>query len=131
MNTNAAVLNAKAFIFIAAVAACAFLSAPVQAKDRWTTVTIIVSYAGLDISQPAGAHELYSRLQKASGIACSQGHPVDYHPLINYTSCYEQAIGAAVRSAKQPQLTVVYLKTHTPQEAAARGIEIPVLVAEK
>lgn len=129
MNTKAPVLNTKPFICIALLAACAVLSAPVQAKSHEVTVTITVSTAGLDLSQPAGAREAYARLQKAAGIACSHGMRVDLQPPASFTGCYEKALGDAVRSARRPQLTIVYLATHAPRDAATYGIEVPVRMA--
>lgn len=128
MNTNAPVRSAKVF---AAVAACAVLSSPVQAEGHEVAVTISVSSAGLDLSQPTGARELYSRLQKAANIVCGHGNRVDLIPLDDVAGCYEKAIADAVRSANLPQLTLVYLNTHTLQDAKTRGIDIPVLVAAK
>jgi UrcA family protein len=131
MNIIAPFLNTKSFVCIAAVAACAVLSSPVQAKDHEVEVKISVSAAGLDLSQPAGARELYGRLQKAATIVCGNGNRVDLQPLTDFASCYETAVGDAVRSADRPHLTMVYLRTHTLQDAAARGINVPVLVAAK
>lgn len=131
MNTNAVVLNAKAFIYIAALTACAAISAPAQAGDHKVIVKIPVSYAGLDLNQPAGAQALYHRLQYAAYVACTEGDRVGLEPEFALATCIEKSMGDAVRSAKQPQLTMIYLKAHTPKEAMARGIEVPVLVAEK
>ena len=129
MNTKAPLLNTKPFICIALVAACAVLSAPVQAKSHEVTVKITVSAAGLDLSQPAGAREAYARLQKAADIACTHGMRVDLEPVASLHGCYEKALGEAVRSAHQPQLSFVYLAMHTPRDAARYGIEVPVRMA--
>lgn len=129
MKTKAPVPKAKPFICIAFLAACGVLSAPVQAKSHEVTVKITVSTAGLDLSKPAGAREAYARLQRAAGIACSHGMRVDLQPPASFTGCYEKAIGDAVRSARRPQLTLVYLATHTPRDAATYGIEVPVRMA--
>ena len=129
MNTKAPVFNTNHFICIALLAACGVLSAPVQAKSHEVTVKITVSTAGLDLSQPAGAREVYARLQKAAGIACTHGMRVDLQPPASFAGCYEKALGEAVRSARRPQLTIVYLATHTPRDAATYGIEVPVQMA--
>jgi len=131
MNTKFPVPTAKVFNCIAALAACAVLSGSVQAKSHDVTIKISVSTAGLDTSLPAGARELYSRLQKAASIVCGNGNRVDLLALTDFADCYEQAIGDAVRSANRAQLTLVYLRTHSLQDAAARGIDVPVLVATK
>ena len=129
MKIKAPILNAKLFICIALLAACGVLSAPVQAKSHEVTVKITVSTAGLDLSQPAGAREAYARLQKAARVVCTDGDRVGLEPPTSFTGCYEKALGDAVRSARRPQLTIVYLATHTPRDAATYGIEVPVRMA--
>jgi UrcA family protein len=132
MNTKAApVLNAKSFICFALLATCGVLSAPIQAQSHEVTVKITVNTAGLDLSQPVGAREVYARLQKAARIACTHGMRVDLEPPASFAGCYEKALADAVRSVRRPQLILVYLATHTTRDAAIYGIEIPVrLVAE-
>jgi hypothetical protein len=56
---------------------------------------------------------------------------VDLVPFRDPQGCYEKALGNAVRAANLKLLTQVYLATHTLQEAAARGIDVPVQVAAK
>jgi UrcA family protein len=131
MNTIFPVLKAKAYLGTAAVAACAILSGPVQAKEYIVDVKVAVNTAGLDLKQPADARELYRRLQKAANIVCGHGNRVDLQAVPDFAACYEQALGDAVRSANRPQLTLVYLRSHTIQDAATRGIEVPALVAAK
>jgi UrcA family protein len=134
MNTQLAAPNSfiritASSVGIATVAACALFlgSPPAKAKD--VTVTFSVSAAGLDLSQPAGARELYSRLQKAARIVCTHGMRVDLAPATSFLGCYEKAIAEAVRFLHQPQLNVVYLSTHTPLDTAKYGIEVPVQLA--
>ena len=114
---------------IAVTAACAVSSCPVQASDREVTVEVSVSTAGLDLTQPAVARKLYTRLENAAYLACSSGKRVGLQPVDNVSGCCEKAVGEAVRSANLPQLTLAYLRTHTLQEAAAHGI--PIVVAAK
>jgi UrcA family protein len=129
MNTNASI--AKAFLCVAGAAACALLSGPIQAGEQIVTIKESVSLAGIDASQPADARKLYSRVQKAAHIVCGPSNRVGLRSVDNIGACYEKALGDAVRSANLPQLTMVYLHTHSPEVAAARGIGIPVLVAAK
>jgi UrcA family protein len=131
MDTTSPVLNAKHFFCIAAVAACAILAAPVQARERIIRVQLSVSTAGLDLSQPAVAREVYGRLQRAARTVCGNELRLDAQPVTDLTTCYERAIGGAIKSANRPQLTLVYMKTHTLQDAANRGIEVPVMVVAK
>jgi UrcA family protein len=115
----------------AAIVACTFIAGSVAAKDQEFTVAYRVTTRGLDISQPAGAHELYSRLQHAAQVVCTHGMRVDLAPSPDPQGCYEKALGNAVRSAHLPLLTQAYLETHTLREAAARGIDLPVMIAAK
>ncbi|HEX2792016.1 MAG TPA: UrcA family protein [Steroidobacteraceae bacterium] len=137
MNCNIPVLfYARASICAAAVAACAaaavaafaLLSGPVQAKGRLITVQMAVSTAGLDLAQPVDAGNLYGRLSKAAHQVCDDYLLLDVPSGTDPGSCYERALANAVRSAHRPQLTLIYLKTHTLQDAAKRGIDIPTLV---
>ena len=115
----------------AALVACTLFAGNVAAKDQEFTVAYRVTTRGLDISQPAGAHELYSRLQHAAQVVCTHGMRVDLAPSPDPQGCYEKALGNAVRSAHLPLLTQAYLETHTLREAAARGIDLPVMIAAK
>jgi hypothetical protein len=56
---------------------------------------------------------------------------VDLKPVASVPRCLETAIGDAVRSIDRPRLTLVYLATHTPQDAWSHGINLPVLAAAK
>src|SRR5580692_2119872 len=128
MNTNSS-LTTKPFIHFAAVVACGLLSGAVQAAGHEVTVKIAVSTAGLDRSQPAGAREVYRRLQRAARTACGDGDRVGLEPPTSFEGCYEQALGDAVRSAHRAQLSIIYLATHTARDAATYGIEVPVRLA--
>jgi UrcA family protein len=128
MYTRTSVVSAWP-VLGAAVVACALFAGSVTAKE--VTVAIQVSTQGLDLSQPAGAHELYTRLQHAAKVVCTHGMRVDLQASPDAEGCYEKALGDAIRSVNSPQLTQVYLATHTLREAAARGIDVPMQVAAK
>ena len=113
------------------LAVSAVLSAPVKADSPEVTVKISVSAAGLDLSRPADARELYGRLQHAAEIVCTHGMRVNLEPVHDFVGCYEKALGDAVGSVNREQLSIVYLATHTPDQAAAYGIEIPARMAAK
>jgi UrcA family protein len=131
MNTKYYIHNAKSFTCIAASVACAVLLAPAQAKSHEVTVKIAVSTADLDLSQPADARKLYARLRHAADSACTRANIVGLEPVASYKACYEKALGVAVRSVNQLQLRMAYLATHTLDQAAAYGIEIPARMAAK
>jgi UrcA family protein len=128
MNTRTTVMSAWPLLG-AAVIASAFFAGSVAAKE--VTVAFQVSTRGLDPSQPAGAHALYTRLQDAAKVVCTHGMRVDLQPSPDPKGCYEKALGDAIRSANLPRLTQVYLATHTFREAAARGIDVSALLAAK
>lgn len=115
----------------AAAVACTLFAFNVVAADNNVTIAIKVSAQGLDLSQPDGARQFYSRLQQAARVVCTHGYRVDLAPPAIPKACFEKALGDAVRSAKLPLLTQVYLETHTLREAEARGIEVPVQMAAK
>jgi UrcA family protein len=131
MSLNVPIFISKIVLCIAAATACALLSRPIQAEEQVVTVKLSVSTAGVDPSEPAGARELYGRVQTAAHIVCGSGNRVGLRAVDNIGACYEKALGAAVRSASLPQMTMIYLRTHSPQDAAARGISAPVLMAAK
>ncbi len=54
---------------------------------------------------------------------------VDLKPVADPKGCYEKALGSAVRSANLMLITRVYLQSHTLQQAAAFGIDVPMEVA--
>jgi hypothetical protein len=118
MYTKTAVMGARSVLGAAAVV-CALFAGNVAAKDHQVIVRIHVSTQGLDLSQPAGAHEFYTR------------NRVDLKPSPDPVLCYEKALGDAIRSANVLLVTQVYLATHTLREAAARGIDVPAQMAAK
>jgi len=101
------------------------------AKDNAVTVSIQVSTQGLDVSQPGGAQELYWRLEHAARVVCTHGNRVGLAPSSNPEGCREKALADAIRAANLTLLTQVYLASHTPREAAAHGIDVPVAVAAR
>ena len=115
----------------ASLVACAITAGTVSAKDQEFPVDYRVNARGLDLNQPAGAQELYARLQHAAQVVCTHGMRVDLVPSADPKACYEQALGGAVKSAHAKLVTQVYLASHTIQEASARGIELPVRIATK
>ena len=128
MNTSTVVMNARALLGAATVASLLFAGS-VAAEDYTVTVALHVSAEGLDLSQSVGAHTLYSRLKNAAYVVCTRADRVGLAPVDDFNGCYQKALADAIRSVKAPMLTQIYLATHTLQEAAARGIEVPALLA--
>ena len=126
--------NPKAFMGVlpvlgTAIMACTFFAGDVAARD--VEVAYQVSAQGLDLKQPAVAREFYAHLQHAAQIVCTHGMRVDLQTSPDPKGCYERALADAIRSASMPLLTQVYLETHSPREAAAHGIDVPLQVAAK
>jgi UrcA family protein len=115
----------------AAAVLCTLFGGNVAAKDHSVTVAMAVSAQGLDLSRPADAQTFYTRVKNAAWVACTRGNRVDLVPVDDLQGCYEKALGGAIRSAKTPTLTQIYLATHTLQEAAKHGIEVPAQLAAK
>ncbi len=130
MYTKTALISACP-ILGAAIVTCALIANVAAAQDQEFPVDYHVSKSGLDLSQPAGANELYARLQHAARVVCTHGMRVDLVPVSDQKACYEQALGDAVRTANAKLLTKIYLATHTSEEAMARGFDMTVHVAAK
>ena len=129
MRTKSTIMSFWSALATAAVA-CALFVGNAAAEDRPVTVAFQVSTKGLNLSQPAGAQELYRRLQYAALQVCKEDARPALAPVSDPKGCSEKALGDAIRSVNMPLLTQVYLKTHTLAEAAAHGIEVtPQVVA--
>lgn len=115
----------------AAALACTSLAGNVVAKEHVVPVSVAVNSQGLDLTRPDDARTFYIRLQNAAWLVCTRGTRVNLEPVADFRGCYEKALGGAVRSARTPLVTQLYLATHSMQEAAARGIELPKQVAAK
>ena len=130
MYAKAAVTRARLLVGSTCIV-CTLFAGNVAARDKHVTVAIQVRTQGLDLSQPADARTFYTRLANAAWVACTRGNRVDLLPADDLKSCYETALGGAVRSANSPMLTQIYLATHTGDDAAKHGIEVPPQVAAK
>ena len=74
----------------AAVVACTLFAGAVAAKDQEFTVAYRVTTQGLDLSRPAGAHELYSRLKHAAQVVCTHGMRVGLKPVSRRERLYRE-----------------------------------------
>jgi UrcA family protein len=125
MYTKTTVINAWP-VLGATIVACMFFAGDVAAEGSTVTVAIRVSAQGIDLSEPAGARELYRRLKNAAWIACTRANRVGLEPSPDPEACSEKALGEVILSAHMPLLTRVYLETHSLGQAAAHGIDVPV-----
>lgn len=125
------VVRSPRLLLGAAAVACALFTGDVVARDHSVVVAVHVSAQGLDLNQPSDARTLYARLKDAAWIVCTRGTRVDLLPADDPKGCYEQALAGAIRAARAPTLTQLYLATHTLQEAVAHGIELPPQLVSK
>jgi UrcA family protein len=116
--------------FIAVAAACALLPGLAQSNEQIVTLQTTFRTADLDLSKPADLRELYRRLQDAAGALCDSRRP-DVRSFVPEKGCSERVLAGALRSINRPQLTMIYLETHTVREAVGRGIEAPAVVVKK
>ena len=119
------------FLLGAAAVACALVGSNIAASDLNVVVAIHVSTQGLDLSRSADTRTFYSRLEHAARVACTSGNRVDLAPSDYLQGCYEKALAGAIRSAKVPMLTQMYLANHTLQDAVTFGILVPAQIAAK
>ena len=129
MSTKPGIMRMSAPAILGAALVCALSAGTVSAKE--VTVSVQVSYQGLDLSKPADAKQFYARLKSAAWLVCTRATRADLVPSDDPIRCVEKALGDAVRASKQPLVTQIYLATHTLEEAAAHGIEVPAQVAAK
>jgi UrcA family protein len=130
MYAKVAITSTRLLIGAAAVV-CTLLAANVSAKDKTVTDSVKVSPQGLDLSQPADARTFYTRLENAAWVVCTRGTRVGLLPADDKFKCYQNALGDAVHASNKPLVTQIYLATHTLQEAAAHGIDVPAQLAAK
>ena len=87
---------------------------PVSAKHIESNV--VVSYADLDLSDPAGARTLYARLKRAAGKACGhQPPPLDLRASKEYQDCFESALTKAVKRVDSQQLYALHAEHSRPE----------------
>jgi UrcA family protein len=130
MYTQTAAQRARCLVGTVAVA-CALLTGTAVADEHQVAVGIAVSGQGLNLNNPAGARELYRRLNNAAYVACTRANRVGLAPSPDPQGCTDKALAEAVRSVNAPLLTQAYLTTHTVQEAIASGIKLPPQMAAK
>jgi UrcA family protein len=130
MYTLTAALRTRCLLASVALA-CALLTGTAVADEHSVVVAIPVSGQGLNLNDPAGARELYQRLNYAAYVACTRSNRVGLAPSPDPKGCTEKALAAAIGSANAPLLTQAYLANHTVREAMAHGIVVPGQMASK
>ena len=111
MNTLTPSTRLRGLIATAIVYAFASSFAAVcAAADRGDTVSAIVKYGDLNISNPEGAAALYRRIVAAAHDVCGP-YDVDTRGFVagaRMDACAKKAIADAVTKVGQPELFAVY-----------------------
>jgi UrcA family protein len=76
------------------------------------TPAIQVSYAGLDLSSPAGAETLYRRLKGAAERVCGSVDVRQLSHSARWSACYDKALADAVVKLNVVQVTALYRMRH-------------------
>jgi UrcA family protein len=129
MYTKLAATAAQAILGYAAVSGTSFAGDAATVTGHDVTVAIRVSTEGLDLNRSAEAQVFYAHLKNAAWVACTRGDRAGLLPVDDVKACVDASLVGAIRAAKTPTLTRIYLATHTPQEAAAHGMGASAQVA--
>ena len=110
MNTIAPSTRLRRLIATALVSAVAASFTVVCAAAETETVSVIVKYGDLNISNREGAATLYQRIATAARNVCGSYDTDSWHrrSLASVEACVHKAIADAVTKVGQPELFVVY-----------------------
>jgi UrcA family protein len=97
--------RAAGFFLCGAIALCTLQVTARAATDGLPTRK--VSYADLDISKPAGAKVLYSRIVSAARQVCELHGYNDLNTMRRVNQCTDHAIDKAVKEVDSPALSAL------------------------
>jgi UrcA family protein len=117
-------------LVIASLAALNLAALTTAQADDVDPPSTVVSYAGLNLSTPAGNNRLYVRIKEAARLVCSDLMPgsdiLRAHAWQQqYSQCLTQAFNRAVAKINSPTFTA-YVASRAPAPVAA-----PQIVADK
>jgi UrcA family protein len=111
MNTITPSTRLRGFIAKAIViAVAASFTVVCAAADNTETISVVVKYGDLNVSNPEGAATLYRRIAAAASTVCGPNE-TDSWPLgsrAKVNACVHKAIADAVTKVGQPELFAVY-----------------------
>ena len=105
MNTTIQNTARAAAFLCGAIALCSLQATALAAGNGLASKT--VSYADLDISQPAGAKVLYSRIAAAAQEVCALSGYKDLGAMQRVNGCVDHAINNAVKKVGSPALSAL------------------------
>ena len=94
-------------VFVGALIFCPLSWDCIAATPSKDVRTEVVRFADLDLTRPAGAQELYRRIEQAARDVC-EARGADYYGLSADTTCRRSAIAHAIRHVGAPLLTEHY-----------------------
>lgn len=110
-------MNRLGKIAIVAVAAAFSSGLSAQAADRH----IAVHFSDLNLSRPADAHTLLTRLEVAANRVCGGGHwMMDLHAQAIHDACMKDAMDHAVASIRSPLVVALYNNKAQAYQVAGR-----------
>jgi UrcA family protein len=102
-----------------------------RAEQANATVSRRVSYAGIDLSTPQGAHTVYVRLKSAARALCTGSDPVYTAPSWVYSKCIEDALAKVIRNTHRPLMSQAFVSDYGMEVAAQLGVDTGTHVAKQ
>jgi UrcA family protein len=122
-------LAALTAVVLAALTAVVPLAARAAQADA--TVSRRVSYAGIDLNTPQGAHTVYFHLKSAARALCTGSDPVYTAPSWVYRECIEDALAKVIRNAHRPLMSQAFVSDYGMKVAAQLGVDTGTRVAKQ
>jgi UrcA family protein len=114
MNTSKTLHSSSTWLATFASIACTLTAGTALAAPPAGEVpSVTVSYADLDLSNPAGAHTLYQRIRAAARMVCAPLASKELKRNGLWRDCYEQAVSNAVATIDRPTLTALHQAART------------------
>ena len=104
---------------LAAAALAGGLATPSIAAD--TTASVTVSYADLDVADPAGANALTQRIDAAVEKVCHRPD-IALRGMVSWEECKAGALAGAMSSSRSPRRTPTSRSPAVSDRAAATGV---------
>jgi UrcA family protein len=109
MSTFKTFHSPTAWLSTVTALACTLTSGTVLAAPATDQVpAIVVSYADLDVSKPAGIETLYRRIDYAARQVCAPLAGRDIRRTFLWRECRSEAMAAAVSTINRPMLTALH-----------------------
>ena len=112
MNANASHRRhpVRTALLLGALAGMSLAAQAGEPSSAWSAgKSVAVSYADLDLADPAGARVLYARLRSAAREACDYDRSVrDLQRLAAHKDCYDRALNKAVHGVDSERLHALH-----------------------